>query len=147
MLPSSLDEALTPFLSLSSQTAAAGGGFGVRGRCVASAMQLLEDSIALQEAGVSALVLEMVPHQLAAAITSRLDIPTIGIGAGGGTSGQVQVMPDILGSLTPNPHVLKHARLFARPAAVGDIALDALQQYVPCSSCLSLSWNSRHHGV
>lgn len=37
-------------------------------------------------------------------------------------------MPDILGSLTPNPHTLKHAELFARPAAVGDIALDALRR-------------------
>jgi 3-methyl-2-oxobutanoate hydroxymethyltransferase len=120
--------AVVGHVGLTPQTAAATGGFGVRGRSVASAMQVLEDAVALEQAGACAVVLEMVPAQLATAITARLRVPTIGIGAGGGTSGQVQVMPDILGSLTPDPRVLKHARLFARPAAVGDIALDALQR-------------------
>eukprot|EP00750_Incisomonas_marina_P001596 INCI11342.1.p1 GENE.INCI11342.1~~INCI11342.1.p1 ORF type:complete len:1118 (+),score=198.77 INCI11342.1:163-3516(+) len=121
--------AVVGHIGLTPQTASAQGGFGVRGRGVVAAMKLLDDAVAIQDAGACALVLEMVPHQLAAEISSRLSIPTIGIGAGGATSGQVQVMPDILGSLTPNPHTLKHAQLFARPSAVGDIALDALRRY------------------
>lgn len=58
-------------------------------------MALLEDAFALQEAGASAIVLEMVPHQLAAAITERLAVPTIGIGAGGSTSGQVSGLHNV----------------------------------------------------
>jgi 3-methyl-2-oxobutanoate hydroxymethyltransferase len=55
--------------------------------------------MALQDAGASAIVIELVPQELAAAITGRLAIPTIGIGAGGGCTGQIQVLPDLLGLL------------------------------------------------
>jgi 3-methyl-2-oxobutanoate hydroxymethyltransferase len=70
-----------------------------KGRLPEAAAALLEDAIALQEAGASAIVIELVPQELAAAITSRLTIPTIGIGAGAGCTGQVQVLPDLLGLL------------------------------------------------
>jgi 3-methyl-2-oxobutanoate hydroxymethyltransferase len=70
-----------------------------KGRLPEAAAALLEDAIALQEAGASAIVIELVPQELAAAITSRLTIPTIGIGAGGGCTGQIQVLPDLLGLL------------------------------------------------
>jgi 3-methyl-2-oxobutanoate hydroxymethyltransferase len=70
-----------------------------KGRLPDAAAALLEDAIALQEAGASAIVIELVPQELAAAITSRLTIPTIGIGAGAGCTGQVQVLPDLLGLL------------------------------------------------
>jgi 3-methyl-2-oxobutanoate hydroxymethyltransferase len=70
-----------------------------KGRLPDAAAALLEDALALQEAGASAIVIELVPQELAAAITSRLTIPTIGIGAGAACTGQVQVLPDLLGLL------------------------------------------------
>ena len=71
---------------------------------------MLSDAIAIQQAGAFSIVLELVPEQLAAAITSRLRIPTIGIGAGPHCSGQVQVIPDMLGLGDFKP---KHARAYA----------------------------------
>ena len=68
-----------------------GGKVRVQGKSRETARALLADAIAIQEAGAFAIVLELVPEQLAAIITSRLRIPTIGIGAGAGCSGQVQV--------------------------------------------------------
>jgi len=68
-----------------------------KGRLPEAAAALLEDAIALQEAGASAIVIELVPQELAAAITSRLTIPTIGIGAGADCDGQVLVVTDLLG--------------------------------------------------
>jgi len=79
------------------QSVAQLGGYRVQGRSAAEARSLLEDAEALQEAGCFAVVLEMVPAPVAALITSKLRVPTIGIGAGGGTSGQVQVFHDVLG--------------------------------------------------
>jgi 3-methyl-2-oxobutanoate hydroxymethyltransferase len=73
------------------------GGHRVQGKTVESARHLLADAFAVQEAGAFAVVLELVPSELAAAITDRLKIPTIGIGAGAGCSGQVQVITDLLG--------------------------------------------------
>jgi 3-methyl-2-oxobutanoate hydroxymethyltransferase len=73
------------------------GGFKVQGKTANAAREILEDALALQEAGCFAVVLEGVPDRLAAYITSRLDIPTIGIGAGVGTSGQVLVFHDLVG--------------------------------------------------
>lgn len=69
----------------------------VQGRSAAAARRMIEDALALEAAGAFALVLELVPAQLAAAITERLRIPTIGIGAGLHCDGQVQVFTDILG--------------------------------------------------
>ena len=87
-----------------------GGKVRVQGKSRETARALLADAIAIQEAGAFALVLELVPEQLAAVITSRLRIPTIGIGAGAGCSGQVQVVTDLLGlgEFTP-----RHARKYA----------------------------------
>jgi 3-methyl-2-oxobutanoate hydroxymethyltransferase len=73
------------------------GGHRVQGKTIESARKLLADAFAVQEAGAFAVVLELVPTELAAAITERLKIPTIGIGAGVGCSGQVQVITDLLG--------------------------------------------------
>ena len=73
------------------------GGYKVRGRTEADADQLLRDALALQEAGAFAIVLECVQRDVTAKISAALDIPTIGIGAGIGCSGQIQVMHDILG--------------------------------------------------
>jgi 3-methyl-2-oxobutanoate hydroxymethyltransferase len=84
-------------LGLTPQSVKELGGFKVQGRTAASAKTLLEDALALEDAGCFALVIEAVPAQLAAFVAERLHIPTIGIGAGAGTSGQVLVSHDLLG--------------------------------------------------
>jgi 3-methyl-2-oxobutanoate hydroxymethyltransferase len=75
-------------------------GTRVQGKQLAAARQLLADALALQEAGAFAIVLELIPRELAHEITSRLRIPTIGIGAGADCDGQVQVWHDLLGLYT-----------------------------------------------
>lgn len=97
-------------------------GLKVQGRGETAAKRLLEDALALQEAGAWGVVLELVPAQLAEAITARLDIPTIGIGAGSGCSGQVQVWHDLLGLF--DDFVPRHARQFRSFAAEAVAALD-----------------------
>ena len=92
------------------QAANAAGKVRVLGKSREGARGLLHDALAVQEAGAFSIVLELVPEQLAAAITDRLAIPTIGIGAGAGCSGQVQVITDLLGLGTFKP---KHARPYA----------------------------------
>jgi 3-methyl-2-oxobutanoate hydroxymethyltransferase len=86
------------------------GKIRVQGKSREQARQLLADALAVQEAGAFSVVLELVPGQLAAAITERLRIPTIGIGAGAGCSGQIQVITDTLGLGDWTP---KHARRYA----------------------------------
>jgi 3-methyl-2-oxobutanoate hydroxymethyltransferase len=84
-------------LGLTPQSVKELGGFKVQGRTGAAAKVLLEDALALEDAGCFAVVIEAVPERLAAFITERVRIPTIGIGAGAGTSGQVLVTHDLLG--------------------------------------------------
>lgn len=86
-------------------------GVRVQGRSVEAAAQLLRDAQALEEAGAFGIVFELVPAELAAAVTERISIPTIGIGAGGGCSGQVQVWQDLLGFSAEPP--FRHAGRFA----------------------------------
>ncbi len=86
------------------------GKVRVQGKSRDQARSLLADALAVQEAGAFAIVLELVPGQLAQAITERLRIPTIGIGAGAGCSGQIQVITDTLGWGDWTP---KHARKYA----------------------------------
>jgi 3-methyl-2-oxobutanoate hydroxymethyltransferase len=86
------------------------GKVRVQGKNREQARHLLADALAVQEAGAFAVVLELVPGQLAAAITERLRIPTIGIGAGAGCSGQIQVITDTLGLGDWTP---RHARKYA----------------------------------
>jgi 3-methyl-2-oxobutanoate hydroxymethyltransferase len=92
------------------QAANAAGKVRVLGKSREQARSLLHDALAVQEAGAFAIVLELVPEQLARAITDRLRIPTIGIGAGAGCSGQVQVITDLLGWDAWHP---KHAKPYA----------------------------------
>jgi 3-methyl-2-oxobutanoate hydroxymethyltransferase len=84
-------------LGLTPQTATMLGGYKVQAKTAETAKRLLEDALALQEAGCFSLVLEAVPAAVAEAVTQQLTIPTIGIGAGGGCDGQVLVFHDLLG--------------------------------------------------
>jgi 3-methyl-2-oxobutanoate hydroxymethyltransferase len=86
------------------------GKVRVQGKTREQARTLIADAQAVQEAGAFSIVLELVPEQLAAAITERLRIPTIGIGAGAGCSGQVQVVTDLIGL---GDFVPRHARPYA----------------------------------
>jgi 3-methyl-2-oxobutanoate hydroxymethyltransferase len=105
-------------IGLTPQAINAIGKVRVQGKTRTQARALLADALAVQEAGAFSIVLELVPEQLAAAITERLRISTIGIGAGAGCSGQVQVVTDLLGIDDWQP---KHARPYAnlREAILG----------------------------
>jgi len=83
-------------LGLTPQSVHALGGYRVQGRSEASADRLLQDALVLQAAGAAMLVLELIPAALAERVTQALTIPTIGIGAGAGCSGQVLVLHDML---------------------------------------------------
>jgi len=100
------------------------GGFKVQGKTPEAATRVLNDARALEEAGAFAIVLETVPTPLATLITQKVSIPTIGIGAGIGCDGQVQVINDILGSFTD--FVPKHAKQYAKLA---DIIRAAVTEY------------------
>lgn len=84
-------------VGLTPQSVHALGGFKVQGKEKEAADRILEDALAVQDAGAFSIVLEMVPAELAADITAKLAIPTIGIGAGVGCDGQVLVYQDLLG--------------------------------------------------
>ena len=100
------------------------GGYKIQGKTPEAANRLVEDALALEQAGAFAIVLETVPNPLATLISQRIKIPTIGIGAGFGCDGQVQIINDILGSFTE--FVPKHAKQYAR---LIDIMSSAITQY------------------
>ncbi|EXB51617.1 3-methyl-2-oxobutanoate hydroxymethyltransferase [Morus notabilis] len=105
------------------------GGFRPQGKNVVSAVKVVETALALQDAGCFAVVLECVPGPVAAAATSALRIPTIGIGAGPFCSGQVLVYHDLLGMLQ-HPHHAKVTPKFCKQyAQVGDVVNKALLEY------------------
>ena len=84
-------------IGLTPQSVSKLGGWRVQGKTAVDAQRLLDDALALEDAGCFALVLEAVPASVASAISQRLTIPTLGIGAGAGCNGQVLVYHDILG--------------------------------------------------
>jgi 3-methyl-2-oxobutanoate hydroxymethyltransferase len=100
------------------------GGYKIQGKTTETAKKLIEDAIALEQAGAFAVVLETVPAPLAALVTKKIGIPTIGIGAGSGCDGQVQVINDLLGSYTD--FVPKHAKQYVKLA---DIIKNAVMDY------------------
>jgi 3-methyl-2-oxobutanoate hydroxymethyltransferase len=102
---------------------AMGGKVRVQGKTADRARSVIADALAVQEAGAFSMVLELVPAQLAAAITERLRIPTIGIGAGPGCSGQVQVVTDLLGL---GSFIPRHARPYAH---LRETILEAARNY------------------
>lgn len=101
-------------LGLTPQSVYQLGGYKVQGKTPELAEKLLKDACILEEAGAFAVVLECVPSPLARLITQRVNIPTIGIGAGPDCDGQVQVVSDILGLFTD--FVPKHAKQYAKLA-------------------------------
>lgn len=111
-------------VGLTPQTAGALGGFKVQGRDGEAARQIIDDALAVQQAGACSIVLEMVPAPLAAHMTAQLSIPTIGIGAGAQCDGQVLVWHDMMGlydRLQP--------RFVKQYAHVADQITGALAQY------------------
>ena len=112
-------------LGLTPQTATSMGGHKAQGRQADAAKRLFRDAIALEQAGCFALVLEAVPAPVATAISRRLAIPTIGIGSGGGTDGQVLVLHDMLGIRGDGPE----PRFVKRYAEVGELMATAVAAY------------------
>lgn len=104
------------------------GGFRVQGKTADSARQILDDALALQAAGCFGVVIECVPAKVAAHITAALAIPTIGIGAGADTSGQVLVLHDLLG-LTAGTK-LRFVKAYADVNAIAQAALRTFRQEV-----------------
>ena len=111
-------------LGLTPQSYHAFGGNKVQGKDEAAATQLLEDALALEKAGAFALVLELIPASLATQVSQSLTIPTIGIGAGSGCDGQVQVWNDILGIYPGKP--LRHTKVYAE---IGEATERAIRAY------------------
>src|SRR4029079_12601706 len=98
-------------IGLTPQAINTAGKIRVQGKTREQAQSLIADALAVQEAGAFSMVLELVPEQLAAAVTERLHVPTIGIGAGAGCSGQVQIITDLIGL---GDFIPKHARPYVR---------------------------------
>jgi len=112
-------------LGLTPQSVNAFGGFKVQGKNVDSAYRILEDAFKIQEAGAFMLVLEGIPSKLAKIITERLEIPTIGIGAGKDCDGQVLVYQDMLGMTTG--HTAKFVKKFAE---AGEVMRKGINDYI-----------------
>jgi 3-methyl-2-oxobutanoate hydroxymethyltransferase len=112
-------------LGLTPQSATRLGGFRAQGRTAEAARALLEAAFSLQEAGAVALVLEAVPAEVAEAISARLAIPTIGIGAGAGCDGQILVWHDLLGLTSGHT-----PRFVRRYAELAEEICAALESYV-----------------
>jgi 3-methyl-2-oxobutanoate hydroxymethyltransferase len=115
-------------LGLTPQSVHALGGWRVQGRDEPAAQRLRDDARALAEAGAALLVLELVPSAVADSVTAALPMPTIGIGAGPGTSGQVLVLHDMLG--LNGTAVPRFVRNFMAEAAGPDAIYQAIGSYV-----------------
>lgn len=125
-------------IGLTPQRVAELGGFKVQGKSAAHALTLIHEAEALEEAGCFSIVLEAVPAPLAERITRRVNIPTIGIGAGAGCDGQVLVAHDLLG-LYPD-FVPKFAKQYAQ---LGEMVKQAAQDY--CSEVRSGAFPGKEH--
>ena len=112
-------------IGLTTQSINAFGGYKVQGKTEAAAKKLIEDAFAVEKAGASMVVLEGVPAKLAKMVTEKLSIPTIGIGAGKDTDGQVLVMQDMLGMF--KDFVPKFVKQFAN---MGDVMKEAFESYI-----------------
>jgi 3-methyl-2-oxobutanoate hydroxymethyltransferase len=111
-------------VGLTPQTATVLGGFKAQGRTADRAQRLLEDALALEAAGCFAIVIEAVPAEVARTVTHALTVPTIGIGAGPATDGQVLVWHDMLGYYEG-----RAPRFVKRYADLGEVITDALARF------------------
>lgn len=112
-------------IGLTPHTIANFGGFKIQGRTAEAAMKILEDALAIEDAGCFMLEFEAVPAPIAKLISEQLTIPTIGIGAGAGTDGQILLCYDLLGVFTDfKPKFTK------RFAKLTEVAVGGIQEYV-----------------
>ena len=112
-------------IGLTPHTVAMFGGFRIQGRTADTAMKILEDALAIQDAGCFMLEFEAVPARIAAVISKQLEIPTIGIGAGVGTDGQILLCHDLLGVFTDfKPKFTK------RFANLTEVAVTGIKAYI-----------------
>jgi 3-methyl-2-oxobutanoate hydroxymethyltransferase len=112
-------------IGLTPHTIAMFGGFKIQGRTADAAMKILEDALAIQDAGCFMLEFEAVPAKIARVISEQLEIPTIGIGAGVGTDGQILLCYDLLGVFTDfKPKFTK------RYANLTEVAVRGIEAYV-----------------
>ena len=112
-------------IGLTPHTIAMFGGFRIQGRTADAAMKILEDALAIQDAGCFMLEFEAVPGKIAEVISKQLEIPTIGIGAGVGTDGQILLCYDLLGVFTDfKPKFTK------RFAKLTEVAVNGISEYV-----------------
>jgi len=112
-------------IGLTPQSLNALGGFKLQGKAADDARRLVDEAIALDQAGCFSIVLEMVPAELAAIITERISVPTIGIGAGPHCDGQVLVFHDLLGLY--DGHTPRFVRKYAQ---AGDVMRSAIEHYL-----------------
>ena len=112
-------------IGLTPHTIAMFGGFRIQGRTAEDAFKILEDALAIQDAGCFMLEFEAVPGPIATAISGQLEIPTIGIGAGAGTDGQILLCYDLLGVFTDfKPKFTK------RFSNLTEVAVEGIRRYV-----------------
>ena len=112
-------------IGLTPHTVAMFGGFKIQGRTAEAAMKILEDALAIEDAGCFMLEFEAVPARIAKLISEQLTIPTIGIGAGVGTDGQILLCHDLLGVFTDfKPKFTK------RFAKLTEVAVSGISQYI-----------------
>ena len=112
-------------IGMTPHTVAMFGGFKIQGKTATTAMKILEDAFAIQDAGCFMLEFEAVPAKIAAVISKQLEIPTIGIGAGVGTDGQILLCYDLLGVFTDfKPKFTK------RYSNLTEVAIKGISQYI-----------------
>ena len=119
-------------LGLTPQSASAIGGYRVQGRSAATALALLDDALALEDAGVFAILLELVPARVAEVISQKVSVPTISIGSGSGCDGHCQIYHDAIGmfeAFTP-----RHAKRYAEVGATLREALARFQAEIKDST-------------
>ena len=112
-------------IGMTPHTIAMFGGFKIQGKTADTAMKILEDAFAIQDAGCFMLEFEAVPAKMAAVISKQIEIPTIGIGAGVGTDGQILLCHDLLGVFTDfKPKFTK------RFSNLTEVAVKGITQYI-----------------